>query len=182
MIISKIVSKCKKRPDKSVDSGYAYFTAIELVNRLFLLGNLWVSTQVFAFAICFMNIVANAVLGIFFYNLFLSPILTHSPHFRTLYKTNKKTFIFVIIGTFFFGANWIRLLYSKIFGTITTANEFNAHYFFVKPLNNISNFTLAINFIQMILCIACLIIFTLGKDAWMIGLMGLMLNLLLAIF
>lgn len=56
--------------DKSLEQGYAYLTMIEFFDWCFLLGTLWASTKVFAFAVCFMNIISTSVLGIFFYNLF----------------------------------------------------------------------------------------------------------------
>ena len=86
LIISKLVSICRKRKDKTLEQAYAYLSTIECLDRVFLLANLWASTKVFSFAVCFMDLVSTAVLGIFFYNLFLQPILVHSPHFKTLYK------------------------------------------------------------------------------------------------
>lgn len=112
LIISKIVSCIRRRVDKTLEQAYAYLTMVEFFDRCFLLGTLWASTKVFAFAVCFMNIVSTSVLGIFFYNLFFQPIIVHSPHFRTLYKKRKCFFLTMIGCSFVFGANFIRILYS----------------------------------------------------------------------
>jgi len=107
LLLSKIVSCIRRRVDMSLEQSYAYLTMVEFFDRCFLLGTLWASTKVFAFAVCFMNIVSTAVLGIFFYNLFFQPIIVHSPHFRTLYKKRKFFFMAIVTGAFIFGANFI---------------------------------------------------------------------------
>ena len=82
-LISMIVTKNK---NKTFDVFYAMLSSAEFINRLILLGNLWVKTNVFALAVCFMNLIATCAIAVFFNFLFMSPIYAHSPHFRTLYK------------------------------------------------------------------------------------------------
>jgi len=151
LIASKIVSIRSKRPDKTLEEAYAFFTAILFLARIFLLGNLWAAAKTFTFALCFMNIACTAVLGIFFHFLFLEPIFIHSPHFRTRFNKFKKTFSTIIIMSCIFGVNFVRLIYARVFGTTSTSSSFNSHYFFVKPLNNVANFTMIFNGIDMIL-------------------------------
>ena len=146
------------------------------------MGNLWASAKIFAFAVCFMNIVTTGVLGVFFYNLFLEPIFIHSPHFRNQYKAHKVTYLSIIITSFIVGVNFVRLIYAKVFGTLSTAAAFSAHYFFVKPLNNVANFTLVLTAFQVILCIVVLFEFTVGQDAWMLAVLGLIINFVLSLF
>jgi len=129
-----------------------------------------------------MNIITTGVLGVFFYNLFLEPIFIHSPHFRNQYNAHKKTFLGIIITSFFVGVNFVRLVYSKVFGTVSTAAQLNSHYFFVKPLNNMANFTLILTSFEIVLCIVCLFEFNVGDDAWMLSVVGMVFNFVLAIF
>lgn len=143
---------------------------------------LWISPKIFAFSVNFMVLVCTGVLGIFFYTLYMNPILIHSPHFQALAKSRKCVFIFVIGVSFIVGVNFNRLLYSSICGTARTTNDFNVHYFFVKPLNNLANFNVFFLFIQIILCAVCVWIFTMNQEAWTIAVMGLVLNLTLIIF
>jgi hypothetical protein len=129
-----------------------------------------------------MDIVVTAVLGIFFYNLFLQPILTHSPHFRTLLRENKITFWAIIGSSFVFGVNFIRFLYCRSFGCKSVWNDFNEQFFFVKPLNNMANFTVIMSAIQFILNFVVLFSFPIGKDAWTLAIFGLGLNAFLCLF
>ena len=170
-----------RNTDKSVEIVYALTTVIECLNRIFLLGNLWASTSVFSFAVCFMDIVATAVLGIFFYNLFLQPILIHSPHFRTIFKEFKKTYYFIIGTSFVVGVNFIRLLFARIYGTKSTSAELNQYTFFLKPLNNMANFTAILTAIQTLLCAVLIGTVGFGKDAWTLAVFGLALNLFLVL-
>mmetsp|Transcript_27141 Transcript_27141/g.31317 ORF Transcript_27141/g.31317 Transcript_27141/m.31317 type:complete len:172 (-) Transcript_27141:122-637(-) len=147
-----------------------------------MLGNLWAASQVFAFAICFMDIATTGVLGAFFYFLFLEPIFVHLPTFRASYVQYKMTFLSIIIVSFVVGVNFVRLIYSKIFGTLSTSTAFSTHIFFVKPLNNMANFTLILTGIQIILCIIVLFQFSVGKDAWALAVFGLASNFILALF
>ena len=182
LIASLITSWVKHRRSKVFDEAYAYLTAIEFVDRIFLLGNLWASSKIFSFAVCFMDLITTGVLGVFFYNLFLDPIFTHSPYFRSMYKRFKITYLSLIIWSFMFGVNFVRLIYSRVFGTISTSAEFASQLFFVKPLNNMANFTLILTCAQIILCIVVLFDFVLGNDAWALGVFGLGINFLLALF
>lgn len=182
LIASLITSLIKHRRARTFEEAYAYLTAIEFVDRIFLLGNLWASSKIFSFAVCFMDIVTTGVLGVFFYNLFLEPIFTHSPYFRHLYKNFKVTFVALIICSFVFGVNFIRIIYSKIFGTLSTAADFTSHLFFVKPLNNMANFTAVLTIVQVILCIVVLFEFTVGTDAWALSVFGLIMNFILVLF
>ena len=79
---------------------------------------LWISPKIFAFSVNFMVLVCTGVLGIFFYTLYMNPILIHSPHFKSLAKSRKCVFIFVIGMSFIVGVNFNRLLYSSICATI----------------------------------------------------------------
>ena len=182
LISSLITSLVKHRKAKTFEEAYAYLTAIECVDRIFLLGNLWASSKIFSFAVWFMDLITTGVLGVFFYNLFLDPIFTHSPYFRSMYKRHKVTYLGLIISSFVFGVNFVRLIYSKVFGTISTSAEFTSQLFFVKPLNNMANFTLILTWAQIILCIVVLFDFVVGNDAWGLGVFGLILNFLLALF
>lgn len=76
----------------------------------------------------------------------------------------------------------MRILYAHICGTTKTNNDFNHHYFFVKPLNNIANFNVFFLIVQVILCIVSLFLFTIQQEAFTIAVMGIILNLLLFIF
>lgn len=89
LIISLIATK---RKQKTVDIIYAILSCIEFVNRLSLLANLWVKTNVFSMAVCFMNLIATCAVGVFFNFLFMSPIYAHSPHFRTIYKRFRLSY------------------------------------------------------------------------------------------
>jgi hypothetical protein len=138
---------------------------------------------VFAFAVCFMNLVSTSVLGVFFYNLYFAPIiLTHSPHFKSVYKQNKILYWILIVSTFLFGVNFIRIITSRVFGTLSTTNQLNNQYFYQKPLNNMANFTLIYTVLQAILCAVCLYLFILGQDAWSQAALGIIINLTLVIF
>ncbi len=75
--------------NKTVDIFYAILSMVEFVNRLCLLGNLFMKSEltgVFPLSVCFMNLVATSSLGLFFNLLFMTPIYAHSPHFRSLWK------------------------------------------------------------------------------------------------
>lgn len=182
ILVSKVVSILRKNQDKMLEQIYAYISVVEFVNRVMFIGNLWVSTKIFIFSLAFMNLVCTGVLGIFFFTLYMQPILVHSPHFKNLRSTYKLTYLFVIISSFIVGPNFIRLIYCKVFGTRSTSSDFNQHYFFVKPLNTIANFNLIFIGIHVLICIITLFSFPLSKDAWTIGAMGIALNLTLVIF
>ena len=182
MIASAISGAIKGRRAHSFEEIYAYLTFVEFVDRVFLMANLWASAKIFSFAICFMDVVTTGVLGVFFYNLFLEPIFIHSPHFRNQYKLFKISYLTVISISFIVGVNFVRLIYSKVFGTLSTSASFTDHYFFVKPLNNMANFTLILTAVQIILCIVTLFEFSVGQDAWMLAVCGLIINFILALF
>lgn len=129
-----------------------------------------------------MNIACTGVLGVFFHFLYLEPIFVHSPHFKAKFKEYKKSFIAIIIGSFIVGVNFVRIIYSRIFGTMSTSAEFNAHYFFVKPLNNVANFTMIFNGIDLILNIVVLFQFQVGDDAWALAVFSMANNCLLGLF
>ena len=61
------------------------------------------------------------------------------------------------------------------------SNDFNEHYFFVKPLNNIANFTIILTCIHAILCMVVLFQFTIGQAAWSLGVIGIVFNFALII-
>lgn len=85
-VTSKIVALIRKKRDKMMEQLYAYFTVVEFVNRFMFMIFLWISPKIFAFSINFMDLVCTGVLGVFFYTLYLGPILIHSPHFKSLMK------------------------------------------------------------------------------------------------
>jgi hypothetical protein len=78
--------------------------------------------------------------------------------------------------------NFVRLLYSRVFGTTSTSSSFNEHYFFVKPLNNMANFTMIFNGIDIILSIIVIFDFNVGSDAWALAVFTMANNCLLGIF
>ena len=184
VVLSKIfsIAICKKNgKSKMLEEIYAYLTFIEFVNRTMFLGYLWFSPKILAFSVNFMVLVCTSVVGIFFYTLYLQPILIHSPHFKGLMKAKKCAFIFVIGGSFVFGVNFVRILYARVFGSKGTANDFNDHYFFVKPLNTLANFNIIFLAIQIVLCMVTLFIFVVSNGAWTIGIMGIALNFALIV-
>jgi hypothetical protein len=74
-----------KGQNKTVDIFYAVVSIVEFINRLCLLGNLFMKSEitgVFPLSVCFMNLIATSSLGLFFNLLFMTPIYAHSPHFR----------------------------------------------------------------------------------------------------
>ena len=89
IVASMILTKCK---NKYIDITYAIISCVEFVNRLCLLGDLWLKTNVFALAVCFMNLIATCAVAVFFNFLFMSPIYAHSPHFRTLFKQYRTSY------------------------------------------------------------------------------------------
>jgi hypothetical protein len=182
MIASAIVGAIVGNSSSPFEEIYAYLTFIEFWDRLFLMANLWASAKIFSFAICFMNIITTGVLGLFFFNLFLEPIFIHSPHFRNKYRANKITFLGIIWTSFIVGVNFVRLIYSKVFGSTSTSAQFQNHYFFVKPLNNMANFTLILTAVEILLCIVNLFEFSVGQDAMMLSVSGLIINFILALF
>lgn len=182
LLVSKLISLKATNKAKTLEEAYAFFTAIQFIARIFLLGNLWAAAKVFTFALCFMNIACTGVLGIFFHFLFLEPIFVHSPHFKAKFKEYKRTFIAIIITSFVVGVNFVRIIYARIFGTMSTSSNFNIHYFFVKPLNNVANFTLIFNGIDIILCIIVLFDFTVGNDAWALAVFTMANDCLLSLF
>ncbi|CAI2359515.1 unnamed protein product [Moneuplotes crassus] len=181
LLLSYIISLIRGRKSKPLEEAYAYLTLIEFMNRCFLLANLWVSTKVFSFAICFMDITGTAILGLFFYNLYLEPIFLHSPHFRSLFKQYKVTYLFVLSVSFLTGVNFSRLLYARSFGCLATGGSYTEHYFFVKPLNTMANFTLALTGVQIVLCVVSIFEFGVGQDVWMLAVIGLGVNLALVV-
>jgi hypothetical protein len=68
-----------------------------------------------------------------------------------MYIKYKSVFLGLIITSFIVGANFVRLIYSSVFGTLSTSADFTSQYFFVKPLNIIANFTLILTGIDTIL-------------------------------
>ena len=116
-----------------------------------------------------MDIVTTGLLGVFFFNLFLEPIVTHSPYFKHLHKVFRTTYLSIVYISFVVGVNFVRLIYSKVFGSISTAAGFADHYFFVKPLNNMANFTLIFTGFQIFLWIVTLLEFAVGQDVWMLA-------------
>jgi hypothetical protein len=113
VIISIIVTKNR---NKTIDVIYAVMSCVESLNRLFLLGNMWFKSNVFALAVCFMNLIATCAIAVFFNFLFMSPIYAHSPHFRTLYKKFRLSYNTVTCVSYFSGVNVMRLLCSNFFG------------------------------------------------------------------
>jgi len=182
MIVSKIFSFKGKYKGKTLEEAYAMFSAILFIARVFMLANLWAAAKIFSFALCFMNIACTGVLGIFFYFLYLEPIFIHSPHFKKKLNEYKKTMLAIIITSFVVGVNFVRLIYSKIFGTSSTSVDFNAHYFFVKPLNTIANFTVIFNVLDVILSIIVIFDFNVGNDAWALAVFSMAMNFLVGIF
>lgn len=135
-----------RNQNKTTDIIYAVVTSVEFVNRLCLMGNLFLKQQVtgvFPLSVCFMNIVATSSLGLFFNMLFMTPIYAHSPHFRTLWKTQyKKTFILMEWLSYLTGPNAMRLLSSRFLSLQAMSSDLNQHRYFSVPLNLLANYTL----------------------------------------
>jgi len=182
VLISKIISYRGKYKAKSLEELYALFSVILFFSRIFMLANLWASARVFTFALSFMNITCTGVLGIFFNFLYLEPIFIHSPYFKAKFTEYKKTMLMIIITSFIVGVNFMRLIYSKIFGTKATSVDFNAYYFFVKPLNTVANFTTVFNGIDIVLSIIVLFDFNVGTDAWALAVFTMFTNFLCCLF
>ena len=72
----------------------------------------------------------------------------------------------IIITSWIVGVNFVRLIWARVFGTESTSSDLNTHYFFVKPLNNLANFTLIFNGLGIIQSIVVLFQLTIGYDAW----------------
>ena len=71
-----------KRKNKTIDVIFAVMSCVESLNRLILLGNMWFKSNVFALAVCFMNLIATCAIAVFFNFLFMTPIFAHSPLYR----------------------------------------------------------------------------------------------------
>lgn len=144
--------KRKKFGDGSslIDEIFAMMCLAEFWNRICLMSNLWAFGKVFSFGTNFMNIVCTQLLAIFFYTLFLKPILSFSPHFRNHFNGHKKIFTGIIWASFIVGVNFIRLLHSSAFGSGATSAGLNNHYFFLKPLNIMSCLTLVFTGFQIV--------------------------------
>lgn len=165
-IISQIIAVKKGGKAKIMDELYAYMTFIQFWARLFLVGNLWAYAEVFTFALTFMNIACTSVLSLFFYFLFMEPIFIHSPHFKTIKETYKKTFLGLVITSWIVGVNFIRLIFCSVFATKSTTTDLHSQGFFVRPLNNMANITMVFNGIDFVSCMVVLFSFTVGNDAW----------------
>jgi len=57
----------------------AALTQVEFLNRLMNLGNLWFSTKSLSFCVTGMNIAANALLGVYFSTMIISPMSSSIP-------------------------------------------------------------------------------------------------------
>lgn len=116
-VLVVLISLCRtKNKHKIVDVIFAVMSCIESLNRLFLLGNMWFKSNVFALAVCFMNLIATCEIAVFFNFLFMSPIYAHSPHFRTLYKKFRTSYNTVTCLSYLSGVNLMRLLCSNFLG------------------------------------------------------------------
>lgn len=131
-----------KNKHKLVDVIFAVMSCVEALNRLFLLGNMWFKSNVFALAVCFMNLIATCAIAVFFNFLFMSPIYAHSPHFRTLFKKFRLAYSAVTCISYFAGVNLMRLLCSNFLGLESLQSDLNNWKFFLVPLNTMANFTL----------------------------------------
>lgn len=130
-----------KRKHKDIDILYAIVSGIEFLNRFFLLGNLWVKANVFALAVCFMNLIATCAIAVFFNFLFMSPIYAHSPHFRTLYKKYTCAYQTVTCLSYFGGVNIMRLLCANFLNFESLKSDLINWKFYVLPINTMANFT-----------------------------------------
>jgi hypothetical protein len=142
MVTSCILTKCR---NKSTDIFYAVVSFIECINRLCLLGDLFLRSQVtgvFPLSVCFMNLIATSALGLFFSLLFMTPILAHSPHFRHLWRS-QHTFAYLAIEwlAYLAGPNLFRLLTSGFLGLAPYQSDLHLQQFYAVPLNLLSNYT-----------------------------------------
>jgi hypothetical protein len=113
IVFSMMISKFKH---KFFDVTYALLSLVEFLNRLSMLGNLWVKTSVFTLAICFMNLIATCAIGIFFNFLYMQPFYQYSPHIRILYKRYTCSYKTITALSYFGGINVMRLITSGFFG------------------------------------------------------------------
>lgn len=178
-VISTFMTKFK---NKFIDIIYALLSMAECLNRVCLLGNLWMSSSVFPLAICFMNIVATSAIGVFFNLLFMTPIYAHSPHFRTLYKEHRLTNQAVSFFSYLSGVNIMRLFSSKFCNVKALSTDFNDHKFYFQPLNTMANFTIIFSLVQAAICTYCLFYFTKFDETFPLAAFGVFNNLVFAAF
>lgn len=171
--VSIIITKGK---NKYIDITYAIICCVEFVNRLCLLGDLWLKTNVFALAICFMNLIATCAVAVFFNFLFMSPIYAHSPHFRTLYKKFRLSYQTVTCLSYFGGVNVMRLLCSQFLNLNALKSDLSNWKFFVVPLNTMANFTIIFTLFQTGLDVYILMVMTISDDAFILAVLGLIIN------
>mmetsp|Transcript_9913 Transcript_9913/g.9778 ORF Transcript_9913/g.9778 Transcript_9913/m.9778 type:complete len:478 (+) Transcript_9913:2535-3968(+) len=125
-----------------IDILYSFLSIIECLNRVLLLGNLWIGGSVFTLAVCFMNIIGTITIGVFFNFLFMSPIYAYSPHFRTLRKDHACAYQTATFWSYIGGVNVMRLLTSKFMGLNAFSSDLKEYKFYFSPLNTMANFTL----------------------------------------
>jgi hypothetical protein len=170
-----------KRRNKTLDITYAVVSILEFIDRLCLLGNLWVKTSVFTLAVCFMNLVATGAIGVFFNFLFMSPIYAHSPHFRLLYKKYTCAYQTVTAFSYFGGVNVMRLIPSGFYGLKSMSADLTNWKFYVAPLNTMANFTLIFTVFEAGLNVFCLLTYNISEDVFILAILGLFLNAVLVI-
>lgn len=144
VLLASIIITCNR--NKTVDIFYALASLVEFVNRLCLLGTLFMKSEftgVFPLSVCFMNLVATSSLGLFFNLLFMTPIYAHSPHFRALWRTHhRKTYWVIEWLSYLAGVNVMRLLSSGFMKFPALSSDLNKWKFFMLPLNLMSNYTI----------------------------------------
>ena len=151
MFFSIIAAVIRRRKITSFDELYAYATAVEFVDRVFLMANLWSAAKVITFSVCLLNITATGLIGIFFYVLYLEPIFTYSAHFGNLFRILKWAYVPIIFFSSIVGVNFTRLMYSGVLGLMSIAAGFTKLDLFVRPLNTMANFTLFFTVAQIII-------------------------------
>lgn len=73
MVASKVATR---KLDSSSDLALAALTNIEFWNRIFSISYLFFSTKTLTYSVTGMNIMASAILGVYFSMIALSPIAT----------------------------------------------------------------------------------------------------------
>ncbi|CDW89223.1 UNKNOWN [Stylonychia lemnae] len=179
LVIASMVKT--KNKNKTTDIIYAIISAIEAFNRLFLLGNMWFKSNVFALAVCFMNLIATCAIAVFFNFLFMTPIYAHSPHFRTLYKKFSLSYQTITCISYFSGVNIMRLLCSGFLNVESLQSDLNNWKFFLVPLNTMANFTVIFTLIQTAINVFIIMTLTIADDAFVFAILGLFLNVIMVI-
>mmetsp|Transcript_19509 Transcript_19509/g.14201 ORF Transcript_19509/g.14201 Transcript_19509/m.14201 type:complete len:186 (-) Transcript_19509:4-561(-) len=157
---------------------YSLLSIVECLNRMAMLGNIWVYSSVFVLAVCFMNIVGTITIGVFFNFLFMAPIYAYSPHFRTLRKEHMCAYSTITFWSYIGGVNVMRLLTSKFLGLTAFSSDLKEHRFYFSPLNTMANFTLIFTLAQIGVCAYLIMEHTMYEEIYQLAAYGGVLNVI----